>query len=212
MRAKPSPDFIVPLSSGHSAPVSRLDTPKNERDLCIQTAATVAARGHMTEAIALYEQAEKLDASGKSLDRELAPLYAQAGQSDQSLMRYQKAIANNPKDEELRNNHAWTLLEWNRVEEAIETLESAREKFPNNRRLQSTQAIAMYRRGDRAAALAQFTALYGASAAQHNLAMLDIEAGDAKNATVAVNTALRDTPSSKTIQLATAIQEFAPRD
>ncbi len=205
MGAKKSPDFIAPLAMEHVAN-EKIPTPKNERELCIRTAATVAGSGHLSEAIALYEKAERLDPQTDPLDRQLAPLYAQTDQAEKAIARYQGAINRSPHDAELRNNFTWTLLELGRVEQALAAVEDALKKFPEHRRLQSTRALALYRQGNRTAAFQQFASLYGSSAAHHNMALLDIEAGDEANARRELTQALAQTPSAKTIELATAVE------
>jgi len=204
---KKSPDFIQPLVTNDVACRPEQPFPESERDLCIQTAQTVAKRGHFTEAIALYEQAEKLEPSQPLLNRELAPLYAQAGQTDRAVLRYQRAIDAAPDDAELINNLAWTLLEADRPTEAIQVIEKALTQFPEDRRLQSTRAVASYHTGDREGAIAQFTELYGPSAAYHNIALLDIEAGDRDQAKAAAEQSIAHQPTTQTIRLVTAIDE-----
>ncbi|TWT94709.1 tetratricopeptide repeat protein [Stieleria varia] len=212
MRAKRTSDFIEPLASHSLSSASEHGTPKSERELCIQTAKTIAANGHFTEAIALYEQAEKLAPKHPPLDRELAPIYAQAGETDKAVARYQRAIESTPNDVELRNNLAWTLLESDRLAPAIRVLDESLQQFPADRRLQSTRAIAGYRAGDRQGAIQQFTAIYGSSVAHHNIALLDIESGNEANARSAIEQSLVDNPTSETIRLASAIEKTqAPR-
>lgn len=206
MRAKKSSDFIEPLASQTISSAAKHKTPESERDLCIQTAKAVAERGHFTEAIALYEQAEKLDRDLPALDRELANLYAQAEQFDLAVNRYRLAIENMPKDADLRNNLAWTLLESNRLDQAIQVIDESLQQFPQNRRLQSTRAIASYHAGDRQGAIQQFTSLYGPSAAHHNVALLDVESGNQQNALTAIERAMVGAPTTQTIQLASAIK------
>ena len=212
MRAKKSSDFIKPLGRQALSSDAKHKTPESERELCIQTAKVVAERGHFTEAIALYEQAEKLDRDLPALDRELANLYAQSGQVDLSVKRYRLAIEKTPNDADLRNNLAWTLLESNRLDQAIQVINESLQQFPQNRRLQSTQAIASYHAGDRQAAIQQFTSLYGPSAAYHNVALLDIEFGNQQSALVAIEHAMVGAPTNQTIQLASAIKNGQQND
>lgn len=212
MRAKKSSDFIEPLSRQAISSDAKNKVPDSERELCIQTAKVVAARGHFTEAIALYEQAEKLNRDLPALDRELANLYAQSEQFDLSVKRYRLAIEKSPNDVDLRNNLAWTLLESNRLDQAIQVINESLKQFPQNRRLQSTQAIASYHAGDRQAAIQQFTSLYGPSAAYHNVALLDLESGNQQNARTAIDHAMVGAPTKQTIQLASAIKNGQHND
>ncbi|MEO1619231.1 MAG: tetratricopeptide repeat protein [Planctomycetota bacterium] len=197
-------NFIEPLATTTSD-VDRGSMPKNERELCVRTAETVAEKGHFTEAIALYEKAERLDPQAGLFNRELAPLFAQSKNFDQSLARYRAAIAEAPQDAELANNYVWTLLEARKTTQAASVVESAIARFPGDQRLATTKAIVLYRQGDRAGALEQFKSLDGLSAAHHNLAMLDIESGDETAAKNAVAVALAASPSPQTIELAQAL-------
>jgi hypothetical protein len=52
------------------------------------------------------------------LDLELPPLYWQIGRTDQSVSRYENAIARGKGSNEVFNNDAWTLTESERLEEA----------------------------------------------------------------------------------------------
>ncbi len=207
IRGTRSPEFIKPLAAKQDGSEVLYATPKNERELCIRTAAIVASSGHVTEAIKLYENAEQLDSNAAPLDRELAPLYAQAGDAEKSITRYQRAIRYLPNDAELQNNFAWTLLELNRPGQAIQVIETALQKFPENRRLQSTRAIASYHAGDRQDAIRRFTSLYGSSAAYHNVALLDVETGDPEHAQSSIAKAMESNPTAQTIQLASAIDQ-----
>ena len=208
LKPKPNQNFISPLGS-HATDASQPsgDTPKSERELCIRTADTVANSGHVTEAIALYEKADSLGTKGETLHTKLAPLYAQSGQFEKAIARYQTAIGEAPKDPDLVNNYAWTLIEAGRPNEALQLLQSATESFPTHKRLKATQAVAFYHQGDRTAALAHFEKLHGRSAAHHNLAILDIEAGNPQSANAELQRALQQSPSEETIKLAAAISE-----
>lgn len=206
MRTQKSNDFIEPLAMNNRSVGTEQATPESERQLCIQTAKTVAARGHFSEAIALYEQAEKLDSRFPPLDRELAPLHAERGQVEKAVTRYQRAIQATPDDAALWNNFAWTLLESNRSAQAINVVEEALVHFPTHRRLLSTRAVASYRAGDREDAIERFAELYGPSVAYHNIALLDVESGDLANARSAVQQSLAHNGTSESIQLASAIE------
>lgn len=89
--------------------------------------------------------------------------------------------------------------------QSMATIDEALSKFPNNRRLQSTRAVALNHDGDRPAAFAEFDTIYGDSAAHHNIAILDLEAGNEGAAHDAVVQAVAANPAAETLQLATAL-------
>lgn len=204
--SKPSTDFISPLAGNDVNHHDTQATPGSERELCVQTATMVASRGHITEAIALYEQAERLRPELAKLNRELAPLYPQAGRWESALARYQAAIDASPDDAELLNNFCWTLLEADQSSRALEVAVSGVERFPGDRRLRSTLALAHHRCGNREAALEQMRDLYGAAAALHNIALFDIDAGDHVAARAAVAQSLAHDPTPRATQLASALE------
>ena len=149
----------------------------SERSLCMETANTVARKGHAVEAIKLYEHAERLDPDAAPLDSKLAPLYAAVGEQDASIERYRRCIKISPNDIELSNNFAWTLMEAQRFDQATAEANRGLQNEPDNARLLSTLAMVHYRQGDQAKALRLFEQAQGSSAAHHNLAILDIDAG-----------------------------------
>ncbi len=180
---KQGTDFLKPLASTSSDEAKRNRQPMpSERALCLETAKTVAQQGHANEAIKLYERAEELDPSQNPLDAQLAPLYAHARNFDAAIERYQRLVLHSPKDIELCNNFAWTLMEADRYDEAIQQAQRGLGLDANHKRLSSTLAMIYYRQGDRAGAMKQFEQAQGVNAAHHNLAILDIDAGNIESA------------------------------
>ncbi|TWU31137.1 tetratricopeptide repeat protein [Novipirellula artificiosorum] len=200
--------FLKPLAaSSQSEAKNRREAIPSERSLCLETAKTVASQGHATEAMKLYERAEQLDPAAAPFDAELAPLYADVGNQDAAIQRYQRCVTRTPDDIELSNNFAWTLMEAGRFEEAITEAERGLQKAPDNVRLRSTLAMIHYRQGDRAAAMQQFQQAHGRSAAHHNLAILDIDAGNLDAAETHVQIAKQSAePNSKTQLLVSALE------
>ena len=177
---------------------ARPDELPSESQMCIETARSVAAAGHAREAMLLFEKAERL--SQKPLHRELAPLYAQLGQTDKAIDRYRQAFAGASDDVELRNNFAWTLLEAGKLQESIDVAQQGLADSPNHPRLMSTLAVAQFKLGNRQAAFELFRSAFGESAAHHNLAMLEIDGGNegqAKHHLAQAVESPRSTPESK---------------
>ena len=178
-----STEFLKPLDVGPNPARGRsLASDLSERELCLKTAELVAAKGHATEAVKLYEKAERLEPNGERFDLELAPLYAQLGKTDLAITRYRSAIAKGRASDEVLNNLAWTYLESGRHAEAMKTIQQGLIIEPESNRLQATQAVLLYQSGDREGCFQKFSDLYGESAGHHNLAMLDLESDNLASA------------------------------
>lgn len=177
---KNTDQFLKPLSNRPNT--QRFGGKADERNLCIETAKSVAEKGHASEAILLYEKAEQLDPKAESLDLELAPLYVQSGQAEKALSRYQREIERGDASSEVFNNLAWTLLESKRHAEAETVIGQGLRKHPEDERLRSALAIVMYEIGKREEAIEKFAELYGAAAAHHNVAILDLDRGEPESA------------------------------
>ncbi len=176
-------NFLKPFASTESTGAKAASQPMpSERALCIETAKTVAAKGHAEEAIKLFERAEELDPTATALDADLAPLYAEVGDHDSAIERYKLCVQRTPDDAELINNYAWTLMEAGRFEQAIAEAASGVQIFPEDTRLKSTLAMVHYRNGDHAKSFQQWELAVGKTAAHHNLALLDFDAGNVDSA------------------------------
>lgn len=201
-------DFLKPLASSSPQEVKARRQPMpSERTLCIETGKTVAEQGHAVEAIKLYERAEVLDPNAAPLDAALAPLYAHVGNQDAAIERYQRLVQTFPDDVDMANNFAWTLMEAGRLDQAIAEANRGLQGEPDHVRLRSTLGMIHYRQGDRAAALEQFQQAHGASAAHHNLAILDIDAGNLDSARSHLQVAKQSAePNSKIESLVSALE------
>lgn len=192
-----SSDFLKPLTSAAPAPDrSRGDSALDERTLCIQTARAVADRGHADEAIALYQRAEQIDPDAAPLDQELAPLFASTNNHDAAIERYRRLVTRSPSDAGLANNFAWTLMQAGRLDEAAVQAERGLEENDDDTRLRCTLAMILYQRGDRDQSLHHFDKAVGTGAAHHNVAVLDIDAGDMESAKRHLELATQADPSS----------------
>lgn len=151
---------------------------RSEREICLETAKSVASKGHAREAILLYEKAERLKPDAEPLDRALAPLYAEVGDYDSATARYRNVIARQDRPEpDVHANLCWTLIEAGRLHDAEQSIQAGLSLFPDNPRLLGSRAVLHYERGNREQAFQVFRSLYGPSAAHHNLAILDLEHG-----------------------------------
>ncbi len=177
MKNKSPSDLVRPLSEDLPIQAKSYQNGESERRICIETAKTVAEKGYVTEAIQLYEKAEGLEPEGPSLDLPLAPLYAQAGNTQKSIERYRNIIAQGKATAEVYNNFAWTLTESGQNAKAIEVIRQGLAAAPHSKRLRATHALILYRHGESDRAFALFRELYGPSAAHHNLAVLDVGSG-----------------------------------
>lgn len=200
-------ELLPPLASSPSAELAAGSVPlPSDRVLCIETAHSVAKSGHAKEAIKLYERAEELEPDAEPLDTQLAPLYVQVGNHDAAITRYKRATQRSPDDAELSNNYAWTLMETGRLDRAIAEANRGLERHPGDLRLRSTLAVIHYHHGDRAKAMEHFEKGYGAGAAHHNLAVLDIDAGKLDSARNHLRLALQtEDPESQTETMLAAL-------
>ena len=78
---------------------------------------------------------------------------------------------------------------------------------PDSKRLRATRAILLYKLGQREQSFEAFEELYGPSAAHHNLAVLDVDAGTIDSAVKHAKLATQyQDCSSKAIELNDALQ------
>ena len=202
--------FIKPLGGASNAQLFR-DTP-NERFLCIETAKSVAEKGHAREAILLYEKAEQLDPGAELLDLELAPLYAQIGQMEKAITRYQRVITKGSADASAYNDLAWVLIDFERLVTASEVIKRGLSKYPEDERLRSAHACIFYELGNREQAFDLFAELYGPAIAHHNIAILDLDNGKMEQALLQLSVAaeIPDCPE-ETIELRNSISSDLAR-
>ncbi len=71
--------------------------PGDERKLKLVTADQMAEHGYWKEAIDLYLEVENMPGEKKTLDAQLAPAFAGAGQYPESIKRYRRLIQNDPR-------------------------------------------------------------------------------------------------------------------
>lgn len=172
-------ELFKPLTAQSSLIPQKLP---QQYEMCVQTAETVAAKGHATEAIKLYEKAEQLKPKRPPFDLQLAPLYAQVGDTSTAVARYRAAMQRGHDSAEVYNNLAWTLFEAGMLSEARQTTEQGSQAHPDDERLAATHAVLLYHADRRDEAFTAFETLYGAAAAHHNLAILDLESDDLESA------------------------------
>ena len=187
--------------------VSHQPEPQEEAEICVETAVAVAKAGHLREAIRLYEKALTLSPDDTAILLQLAPLYAQAGDSERAINTYQKLIESEKPNPDLLNNYVWTLMEAGRLKAAKALVNNGVADFPDSKKLITTSAVISYKQGDRAAAFELFSTALGQHAAHHNLAVLDIDSKNEVTAKSHIDKAMQLRPNSLTSQLANAMNE-----
>ena len=200
---------LVPtrVQEGSSEPRSKPLTVKEQRKLCLSTAEQLVQSQHWAEAVKLFEKAESLGKPGQTLDRELASAYAANGQFPQSIERYQKLLAKNPKDIDLEINLAWTLMESGDSQSAEQHLRNAIAKQPANPSAISNLAVLMTRTGRTPEAFELFKQVVSESAAHHNIGVLMLDLGQEEAARVAFeNAAASPGASTQSKQFLAALQ------
>ena len=181
----------------------------NERKLCVETARSVAQAGHYAEAIKLYQRAEELDPQANKFHAELADLYRVDGRTDAAIERYRLALDNSGDTLALYNNLVWCYLDAKRFEEGSRILAEALLEHPDAERLLAARACLCYHQGDHSKAYDHFKTLYGTAPALHNMALLDLAAGDEAKAheRVSLAVALDDCPT-ETIALHESLSQL----
>ncbi|QDT59219.1 Tetratricopeptide repeat protein [Stieleria bergensis] len=172
-------ELFKPLTTNSRLLPQRLP---EQYEMCVQTAETVAAKGHANEAIKLYEKAEQLKPKRPPFDLQLAPLYAQISDTPASIARYRSAMQRGHDSADVYNNLAWTLLEAGRLADAQQTIQLGSQAHPGDQRLAATNAVLLYHAQQPGEAFDAFETLYGTAAAHHNLAILDLESDDVEGA------------------------------
>ncbi len=185
--------------------VSQQPNPKEEAEICIETAVAVAKAGHLKEAIRLYEKALTLSSDDAEILVQLAPLYAQSGDSEQAINTYQRLMETEKLHPDLLNNYAWTLMEAGRLNAAKDLANNGLANFPDSEKLITTLAVINYKQGNRSTAFDLFSKALGQHAAHHNMAVLDVDSENEKNAKAHINKAMQINANPLTVQLSNAI-------
>ncbi|MCH1493996.1 MAG: hypothetical protein L7U72_02100 [Rubripirellula sp.] len=171
------PLLIEPLAEVDSGPSG-----SNSRELCIETAQSVAAEGHYSEAVKLYERAEHLSENGEAFDLQIANLHAEMGEYENAIERYHSHSRKKEMDASTINDYVWACIGAEQFRRAAEVLEQGRSDFPSDERLKSTSACLAFYAGDEKESLRIFSDLYQLPGAYQNLAVLAIESGDTERA------------------------------
>ena len=171
--------LVSPLAGSQTLPVGEsLD----DEILCIETAKAVAEKGHIDEAIKLYERAEDISQEGERHDVELARLLSQRGDYAESISRFQRHCSTTSATPEVYNDYAWACIGAERYQLGAQVVAEGQGHHPENERLAATMACLQFHLGNPDQALASFSELYGDAAAYQNLAVLSLERSDANSA------------------------------
>ncbi len=99
--------------------------------------------GYWEEAVKQFRIAEELSPDQPKLDAELAPALAATRQYAESLGQYRRLLKATSKDEELRSNYAWTLMESGDLSAAEAEYRDVLRKSPDHQRSQINLGIVL---------------------------------------------------------------------
>ena len=175
----------VPIqASSTEQPMSQLGTalpamkPGDERELKLIAAEQMTENGYSEEAIELYLQAESMAPRKQPLDMQLAPLLAGVGEYPESIQRYQRLLKSDPKNADLINNYAYTIMESGDVKAAEIEFRRAIKINPSLENAATNLGMMLGRQQRYGEALEILIPVIGESAAHHNIGVVAIESGD----------------------------------
>lgn len=172
-------------SQADESPISQLGValpamkPGDERDLKIIAADQMMKHGYWNEAVALYLDAESMSPKKPKLDSQLAPALAGARRFPEAIQRYRRLIQDDPKNAELANNFAFTLMESGDTHSAEAEFQRALGIDPQFENAAVNLGLLLARQKRFGEALAVLTPAIGEAAAHHNLGVLAVDLGDA---------------------------------
>ena len=184
--------------------------PGEDRKLSVLAGQRLAMNGYWEEAVKQFRIAEELSPDQPKLDAELAPALAATRQYAESLERYRRLLKATSKDEELRNNYAWTLMESGDLSAAEAEYRDVLRKSPDHQRSQINLGIVLAKQQRYPEALAHLKPTLGELAAWHNIGVIAVDLGDEVTATQALERAASsDSSPVESQQLLAALRSSA---
>jgi Tfp pilus assembly protein PilF len=161
---------VEPLTSIPSRP---REEPETAALFCQTAAEEYASAGQTTQAIALFEQAQHLDADlADSNSHRLAVLQAEAGDADRARILFEQAIVASPNNADLHNDYGFFLLTQGEAEQARNHFQTALNLKPDHARATMNLGLLAARAGDHATAESRFALIVGTTAARENVAKI----------------------------------------
>ncbi len=171
---------MIPALSGGTAESSHGDQelpPKESARACLTTAAEMRAKGHVEQAIFLYEKARRDDPSLSAVAHPLADLYDQQGDGVRALAEYKKALAAAPKDADVQNDFGCYYYRRGNYAEAEPYFRKALSIAPEHAQAGMNLALVLAHQGHFEESYKTFARVVGPAAAHSNVGVLLAKAG-----------------------------------
>jgi Tfp pilus assembly protein PilF len=177
---------MIPAFSGGTAESSGGDDeelpPKLSAHACLTTAEQMRAKGHVEQAIFLYEKARHDDPSLSAVAHPLADLYDQQGDGVRALAEYKKALAAAPKDADVQNDFGCYYYRRGNYAEAEPFFRKALSIAPEHQQAGMNLALVLAHQGHFQESYKAFARVVGPAAAHSNVGVLLAKAGRADEA------------------------------
>ncbi len=172
---------MIPAFSGGAGQSSRGDDeelpPKQAARACLTTAEEMRAKGHVQQAIFLYEKARRDDPSLTSVAHPLADLYDQQGDGVRALAEYKKALAAAPKDADVQHDFGCYYYRRGNYAEAEPYFRKALSIAPEHQQAGMNLALVLAHQGHFEESYKTFARVVGPAAAHSNVGVLLAKAG-----------------------------------
>jgi Tfp pilus assembly protein PilF len=151
--------------------------PKQSARACLTTAEEMRAKGHVEQAIFLYEKARRDDPTLSAVAHPLADLYDQQGDGVRALAEYKKALAAAPKDADVQNDFGCYYYRRGSYAEAEPYFRKALSIAPEHQQAGMNLALVLAHEGHFAESYQAFARVVGPAAAHSNVGVLLAKAG-----------------------------------
>jgi len=160
-------------------------------------------QGNLSAALQALQQARQLAPQSKGLDAAIGNIEDQAGQKQEAIASYRKALSQTPNDPVVLNDLAFLLTETGGdLNEALQLATTASRKAPNQLAIEDTLAWIHVRRGNAAAVLPVLEKLTQKDPAnavyRYHYAMALFKKGDHSSAKQQLQAALSERPAKQT--------------
>lgn len=160
-------------------------------------------QGNLPAAVQAFQHARQLDPQRKGLDAIIGNIQDEAGQKQEAIASYRKALSQMPDDPMILNNLAFLLTETGGdLNEALQLATTASRKSPNSAAVEDTLAWIHIKRGNSAAMipiLEKLTRKDPANATfRYHYAVALFQKGDRVSAKQQLQTALSGRPAKQT--------------
>lgn len=172
--------------------------------VCVKLAETLAAQGHLPEAISQYEKARAYDPDLTQVSYPLALLYDRVGADDEALKEFQLALKAEPNNANILNDLGYYYYARRNWPEAERWLNAAVQADPRYPRAWINLGLTLGQQGRYAESIAAFEKVLNPAQARSNLAFVLLTQQKHDQAAQTYQEALALDPSLKTARAALA--------